>query len=354
MGFVPAKAWSWQRPHEEASTAAREMLSGDAFGDAGRTVVLEERLYGSEVSAHAICDGTRAWVLPIVQDHKRLGENDTGPNTGVMGTYGPVALPRPELAAYIQTSIVDKVMAGMSAVGSPFRGTLFANVMLPHDGDPALIEINVRLGDPETQVLTNLLEGDLCELLMRAARGDLGTAPELSISERKHALCVILAAPGYPAAPRLGGPIRARRGSGDGGCSRLSRRYGAGVWRASDGRGPRPGSDRHRLGFGRGAWPCLSRCGCHPVCRQAGSARHRARGLGRVTRCRPRAQRAGERSKVKGHGHAKMKELPGFQTSPRRARAKRACPGSVSGVPSRGLVPRCANAAACHVEAARY
>jgi phosphoribosylamine--glycine ligase len=206
-GLCAGKGVVVAETHEEALTAAREMLSGRAFGDAGRTVVLEERLYGSEVSAHAICDGTRAWVLPFVQDHKRLGENDTGPNTGGMGTYGPVALAGPELAAYIQTSIVDKVMAGMSAVGFPFRGTLFANLMLPHDGDPALIEINVRFGDPETQILTHLVEGDLCELLMRAARGDLGSARELRIAERKHALCVILAAPGYPADPRLGGPI---------------------------------------------------------------------------------------------------------------------------------------------------
>lgn len=206
-GLCAGKGVVVAESHEEASRAALEMLSGQAFGDAGRTVVLEERLYGSEVSAHAICDGTRAWLLPFVQDHKRLLDADRGPNTGGMGTYGPVQLPSPELAEYIKSSIVDKVLAGMAAAGAPFRGTLFANLMLQPSGEPALIEINVRFGDPETQVLANILEGDLCELLTRAARGELGEASELRVQPGKHALCVILAAPGYPGAPRLGDPI---------------------------------------------------------------------------------------------------------------------------------------------------
>jgi phosphoribosylamine--glycine ligase len=193
--------------HEEAEQAAREMLSGRAFGAAGRTLVLEERLYGSEVSAHAICDGTRALLLPFVQDHKRLLDGDAGPNTGGMGTYGPVAMPDPRLMGFIQSQIVDKVLQGMAAAGTPFRGTMFAGLMLSPGGDPALIEINVRFGDPETQVLTNILDGDLCELLIGAARGRLEPSV-VSIAQNRSALCVILAAPGYPANPRLGEPIR--------------------------------------------------------------------------------------------------------------------------------------------------
>ncbi len=194
--------------HEEALHAATEMLSGRAFGAAGRTIVLEERLYGSEVSAHAVCDGTRSFLLPFVQDHKRLRDGDRGPNTGGMGTYGPVALPEPRLESYIQTQIVDKVLRGMAQAGTPFRGTMFAGLMLsPSGGDPSLIEINVRFGDPETQILTSILDGDFCELLMGAARGQLDQRSPVSLARDRSALCVILAAPGYPAAPRLGEPI---------------------------------------------------------------------------------------------------------------------------------------------------
>jgi phosphoribosylamine--glycine ligase len=195
--------------HEEALHAATEMLSGRAFGDAGRTLVLEERLYGTEVSAHAICDGTRSFLLPFVQDHKRLQDGDRGPNTGGMGTYGPVAMPDPQLESYIQTQIFDKILRGMAQAGTPFRGTLFAGLMLSHDGgEPSLIEINVRFGDPETQILTSILDGDFCELLMAAAGGKLGATPLVSLARDRNALCVVLAAPGYPAAPRLGEPIR--------------------------------------------------------------------------------------------------------------------------------------------------
>ena len=193
--------------HEEAEQAAREMLSGRAFGAAGHSLVLEERLYGSEVSAHAICDGTRAVLLPFVQDHKRLRDGDAGPNTGGMGTYGPVTMPDPRLMSFIQSQIVDKVLHGMVEAGTPFRGTMFAGLMLSPGGDPALIEINVRFGDPETQVLTNILDGDVCELLIGAARGRLEPSA-VSLAQNRSALCVILAAPGYPTEPRLGEPIR--------------------------------------------------------------------------------------------------------------------------------------------------
>jgi phosphoribosylamine--glycine ligase len=206
-GLCAGKGVVVAESHDEAREAAQEMLSGRAFGAAGRTLVLEERLRGIEVSAHAICDGERAVLLPFVQDHKRLRDGDAGPNTGGMGTYGPVAMPDPELAAYIEAQIVNKVLLGMARAGTPFRGTMFAGLMLIPDRDPALIEINVRFGDPETQILTNLLEGDFCELLMAAARGALEPRTPVALAADRHALCVILAAPGYPADPRLGEPI---------------------------------------------------------------------------------------------------------------------------------------------------
>jgi phosphoribosylamine--glycine ligase len=198
--------------HDEARRAALEMLSGRAFGDAGRTVVLEERVYGSEVSAHAISDGRNSWLLPFVQDHKRLGDNDAGPNTGGMGTYGPVSLPdpglaTPGLAAHIRQHIIEPIVAGMSASGVPFRGTIFANLMLVPGEAPTLFEVNVRFGDPETQILMNLLEGDLCEILSNAARGELSSSRDLLAAADHHALCVILAAHGYPVEPRSGDVI---------------------------------------------------------------------------------------------------------------------------------------------------
>jgi phosphoribosylamine--glycine ligase len=207
-GLCAGKGVVVAESHDEALHAAREMLSGRAFGDAGRTLVLEERLIGTEVSAHAICDGTRAWLLPFVQDHKRLRDGDAGPNTGGMGTYGPVAMPDARLVSYIQTAIVERILSGMARAGTPFRGTLFAGLMLVPDRDPALIEINVRFGDPETQVLTNILDGDFCELMMGAARGRLEEQGRVSIASDRNAVCVILAAPGYPSEPRLGEPIR--------------------------------------------------------------------------------------------------------------------------------------------------
>ncbi len=206
-GLCAGKGVVVPETHAEALAAAREMLSGRAFGDAGRTVVLEERIFGSELSVHAICDGASAHILPFVQDHKRIGERDTGPNTGGMGTYGPVALPDEELAARIRQDVVEKVVAGMAARGTPFCGTLFGNLMLVPGGAPMLFEINVRFGDPETQVLTSILDVDWFEILSGAARGELGVSVPAVLPASGSALCVVLAAEGYPGEPRQGDVI---------------------------------------------------------------------------------------------------------------------------------------------------
>ncbi len=194
--------------HEEALDAAREMLDEGRFGDAGRTVVLEDRIDGFEASVHAICDGTRALVLPVAQDHKRIGDGDTGPNTGGMGAYGPTPLVTSALRERIESEIVRPVVAGMAKDGIPYRGTLFAGLMIPSSGDPYLLEINVRFGDPETQVIMSLLEGDFARALGAAARGELGADSSVSLGVREeYAVCVVQASATYPASSRKGDVI---------------------------------------------------------------------------------------------------------------------------------------------------
>lgn len=181
---------------DEARAAAREMLEGVAFGAAGQTVVLEERLVGQEVSVHAVCDGARALVLPAAQDHKRIFDDDQGPNTGGMGAYAPAPVVGAALGAKIEQEIVQRAVRGLAADGTPFVGTLFAGLMVTPEGEPVLLEFNVRFGDPETQVLMTLLDGDVGELLYGAATGRLD--PSVVSVSSDHALCVVMAAPGYP------------------------------------------------------------------------------------------------------------------------------------------------------------
>lgn len=189
---------------EEALSAARAMLSGQ-FGEAGRCLVLESRLLGAEASIHAVCDGDRALMLPAAQDHKRIGEGDTGPNTGGMGTYAPAPLVNPALLERVKQEVVLPVLSGMRAEGAPFVGTLFVGLMIAPSGEPSVLEFNVRFGDPETQVLMATLDGDLGRLLYSAARGQLDTAA-VQVSDR-HALCVVMASAGYPTTPQIGDAI---------------------------------------------------------------------------------------------------------------------------------------------------
>jgi phosphoribosylamine--glycine ligase len=191
--------------HAEAQAAAERMLSGAAFGDAGRTVVIEERVPGAEASMHAICDGERFVLLPAAQDHKRIFDGDRGPNTGGMGAYAPAPLITSELFERVRREIFERALQGMAAEGNPFRGALFAGIMVTPAGDPSLIEFNVRFGDPETQVLMAVLEGDVADALDAAARGALD--PSLLHVSSDPALCVVLAAAGYPESPRVGDAI---------------------------------------------------------------------------------------------------------------------------------------------------
>ncbi|MEO7038165.1 MAG: phosphoribosylamine--glycine ligase [Polyangiaceae bacterium] len=204
-GLAAGKGVVVAETHAEALAAALDMLSGKAFGAAGTTVVIEERVPGAEASMHAICDGERFVMLPAAQDHKRIFDRDRGPNTGGMGTYAPAPLITPALQERIRREIFERALQGMAADGHPFRGALFAGLMITPEGELSLLEFNVRFGDPETQVLMAVLDGDVAEALTAAANGEL--RPELLHVSSDHAVCVVLAAPGYPDAPRTGAVV---------------------------------------------------------------------------------------------------------------------------------------------------
>ncbi len=184
--------------------AAVDACFGGAFGTAGARVVIEECLVGEEASFFALCDGERAVALGSAQDHKRVGEGDTGPNTGGMGAYSPAPIVTSEIEADVMARIVMPTLAAMRADGMPFIGTLFVGLMIGPQG-PKLIEFNARLGDPETQVVLPRLDVDLLPLLHQCATGALSVK---SIPLKPlNALTVVVAAKGYPATPMAGGAI---------------------------------------------------------------------------------------------------------------------------------------------------
>ncbi|HEY3943257.1 MAG TPA: phosphoribosylamine--glycine ligase [Acidimicrobiales bacterium] len=192
----------------EADVAAK--LSGTAFGAAGRRVVIEEALAGEECSLLAICDGERAVALAPARDFKRIGDGDVGPNTGGMGSYsGLDELDGPAVDALMELAVAPVIHA-LRALGIEYRGVLYAGLMLTEDG-PKVLEFNVRFGDPETQVVLPRLASDPVGLLASAADGHLGTEPTFTPDA---AVCVVLAAAGYPAEVRTGDPIE---GLGDDG-----------------------------------------------------------------------------------------------------------------------------------------
>jgi phosphoribosylamine--glycine ligase len=185
-----------------AMSRAEAEAAIDACGDG--PVVIEEFLEGEEASLFALVDGENALFLASAQDHKRVGEGDTGPNTGGMGAYSPAPVLTAELRDQAMDEIVRPTAEAMARNGTPFNGVLYAGLMLTADG-PKLIEYNVRFGDPECEAIMPLIEGDFAELLYRVATRDLSEPPQLA---DKHAMTVIVAARGYPGAPASGGLIR--------------------------------------------------------------------------------------------------------------------------------------------------
>jgi phosphoribosylamine--glycine ligase len=189
--------------------AARELLAG-SLGEAGRVVVLEERLVGVEASLFYLCDGVTALALPHARDHKRIFDGDAGPNTGGMGAVSPNPAIDAEVEARVRSTIVEPTLATLAEAGAPFRGFLFAGVMLTGAG-PRLLEFNVRLGDPEAQaILPRLAPGSFADLCLGAATGALAGG---QVTTAPGATCaVVLAAAGYPGPPRTGDEIRVALG----------------------------------------------------------------------------------------------------------------------------------------------
>ena len=187
-----------------AMTDAEAQAAIEAAGDG--PLVIEEFLQGEEASLFALVDGETAVPLASAQDHKRVGEGDTGPNTGGMGAYAPAPVLTAELQARAMDAIVRPTARAMAAAGTPFSGLLYAGLMLTADG-PKLIEYNVRFGDPECEAIMPLIDGDFAELLYAVATGRLGEIEPPRLSG-KHAMTVIVAARGYPGTPASGGPIR--------------------------------------------------------------------------------------------------------------------------------------------------
>ena len=181
---------------DEALTAIDRMMDDKVFGDAGNEVVIEEFLDGEEASLFAICDGRTALFSGDAQDHKRVGDGDTGPNTGGMGAYSPAPVVTPEIVSFSQDHIFQPLLTAMAQAGAPFTGVLFAGLMITKDG-PKVLEFNVRFGDPECQVLMARLTTDLAPVLLAAAQGRLDQVPPLSWSDQA-ALVVVMAANGYP------------------------------------------------------------------------------------------------------------------------------------------------------------
>ncbi|MBP7482384.1 MAG: phosphoribosylamine--glycine ligase [Lacunisphaera sp.] len=179
----------------EAEEAVRDMLAGNKFGSAGSQILVEDCLFGEETSILVVVSGRDYVILPTSQDHKRIGDGDTGPNTGGMGTYSPAEVVTPALLARIENEIVRPSVNAIADEGMLYRGTLFIGIMLTPAG-PSVIEYNARFGDPETQVVLPRLATDLLALLWAAARGELGGF-QLAVKP-DYALCVVVAAKGYP------------------------------------------------------------------------------------------------------------------------------------------------------------
>jgi phosphoribosylamine--glycine ligase len=194
-GLCGGKGVIIAKSHDEAKRAAGEMLSGNSFGEAGTKIVVEEFLDGYELSVFAICDGKEYVVLPAAQDHKRLLNNDEGPNTGGMGAYAPTPLINDDIYRKINERVIEPTLKGMESEGMPFTGVLFIGVMVV-EGEPIILEYNVRFGDPECEVLMPLLKSPASELFYKAAVGDLKSA-NIEFYDR-YAVGVVMASRDYP------------------------------------------------------------------------------------------------------------------------------------------------------------
>jgi len=214
----------------EAAEDVRAKLTGAAFGDAGRTVVIEEGLTGPELSLLCLCDGRRVVPLAPAQDHKRIFDGDRGPNTGGMGAYSPVPFVDDALVGEVVDRMVEPTVAALVRRGIDYRGVLYAGLMLTPDG-PRMLEYNVRFGDPEAQVVLPRVDDDLAEVLAAAAAGHL---PDAVAFRPDAAVTVVAASEGYPGTPRVGDRIE--------GLERAAAHEGVTVFCAGVAAGPEPGT----------------------------------------------------------------------------------------------------------------
>lgn len=210
-GLAAGKGVIIAETRTEAEAAIEDMFGG-GFGDAGASVVIEEFMTGEEASFFALTDGTNVVAFGSAQDHKRVGDGDTGPNTGGMGAYSPASVLSSELQAQVMERIIEPTVAYMAAQGMPYSGVLFAGLMLTSEG-PKLIEYNARFGDPECQVLMTRFTGDLAVLMLAVATGKLAEADAPTFSPVT-SLTVVMAANGYPGTPEKGGAISLDRVTG--------------------------------------------------------------------------------------------------------------------------------------------
>ncbi len=205
-GLAAGKGVILAQTEEEAITAVQDMLAGNAFGDAGHRVVIEEFLRGEEASFIVMVDGTHILPMASSQDHKARDDGDTGPNTGGMGAYSPAPVVTPEIHARVMREVIEPTVQGMAAEGNAYTGFLYAGLMIAADGTPKVLEYNVRFGDPETQPIMMRLKSDLVALCNAALDGRLDTAGPVEWDPRP-SLGVVLAAGGYPASYRKGDVI---------------------------------------------------------------------------------------------------------------------------------------------------
>ena len=203
-GLAAGKGVTVCQNRDDALRAVRQAMQERVFGEAGQRVVLEEFLDGEEASFHVLVDGRNVVPLATSQDHKRAYDGDQGPNTGGMGAYGPAPVVNERLRQRVMDDIVVPTVDGMAARGIPYRGVLYVGLMIV-ENRPYVIEFNVRFGDPETQVLLMLLEDDLLPLLDAAVRGQLGSEKAQSLPGA--AVCVVMAAQGYPGSYPRGMPV---------------------------------------------------------------------------------------------------------------------------------------------------
>jgi len=203
-GLAAGKGVLIVQSFSEAQEGLRQILVDRQFGEAGNSVLIEEFLDGQEASIHAITDGNSYRILPSAQDHKRVGEGDTGLNTGGMGAYSPAPCVTPEILEIVRRTVFDPLLLAFKKEGIDYRGVLYAGLMLTSKG-PKVLEFNARLGDPETQVLLPLLETSLIDVIEAVWKRTLDQI-EFKVSSQ-HAMTVVMAAPGYPENPITGGEI---------------------------------------------------------------------------------------------------------------------------------------------------